>query len=84
MILPRETDELGKLRLKYGLRNFQTYEECSRHFTKNSMHLAKNLMKYVKFQSHITSELMMVWVDAQTRVLAMEEGKSIQNVEFIS
>ena len=55
MILPKETDELGKLRVKYGLRNFQTYEECSRHFTKNNVYLAKSLMKYVKFQSHIVS-----------------------------
>ena len=47
------------------------------------MHLSKNLMKYIKFNSQLTSESMMLWVDAQTRALAMGEGKSIEDVEFI-
>ena len=82
-ILPKETDELGRVRVKYALRNSQTYEECKRHFNYNSPYLSKHIMKYVKIQSQITSELMMLWVDEQTRVLSMEEGKSLQDVEIV-
>lgn len=35
-------------------------------------------MKYARIQSQITSELMMVWVDAQTEIMGMQEGKSIK------
>jgi len=37
-------------------------------------------MKYSKIQLQINSELMMVWVDAQTEIMGMQEGKSIKEV----
>lgn len=82
MILPKEGQDLDRLRISYGLRNFHMFEELSRHFTKNNQHLAKFLIKYSKIQSQITSELMMVWVDAQTEAMGMQEGKSIKGVSI--
>lgn len=82
MMLPKETDDLSKLRISYGLRNFHMYEEVNRYFTKNSQYMAKLLMKYARIQSQITSQLMMVWVDAQTEIMGMQEGKSIKEVSI--
>lgn len=80
IILPKETQDLSKLRISYGLRNFLMYEQINRHFTKNDQYLATHLMKYSKIQLQINSELMMVWVDAQTEIMGMQEGKSIKEV----
>lgn len=55
IILPGESRDLERLRVSYGLRNFQMFEEINRHFTKNNQYLAKFLIKYAKTQSQIAS-----------------------------
>ena len=44
--------------------------------------MGKHILDYTKVQSNLTSELMMVWVDAQTQAIGMKEGRSIQDVQM--
>ena len=82
VILPKETEDLNRLRIRYGLRNFQLYEEINRNFLRNNRYMGRHLLNYTRVQSNLTSELMMVWVDAQTQALGMTEGRSIQGVDI--
>ncbi len=49
--------------------------------TKNKS-LAGYLKDITKLETNISSELMMVWVDAQTNVLSAEENKAIRDVVY--
>lgn len=78
IIMPKDNEDLAKFRIRYGVRNFHLYEELNRHFLKNNIYMGSHMMNYTRTQSNIVSELMMMWVDAQTQAVGMLEGKSIE------
>jgi len=68
------------MREKYALYNFQMYEELNRFYTSKNFHIGRYLQEYCRHETKISSEMMMIWVDMETNVMAMRENKFIQRV----
>ena len=76
-MLPKETAKLAKIRDVYGLYNAEMYEEISRYFATKNAQLANRLETCCRTETRLCTEMMMIWVDAQTNIIGINENKSI-------
>ncbi len=76
-MLPKETRKLSKIRDVYGLYNHEMYEETFRYFTTKNIQLANRLQNCCRSETRLCTEMMMIWVDAQTNIIGINENKSI-------
>jgi hypothetical protein len=70
-MLPRDTKKLAKVRDIYGLFNNEMHEEIVRYFSSKNQQLGAKLQKSCKNETRLCSEMMMIWVDAETNIITM-------------
>jgi hypothetical protein len=76
-MLPKESKKLARVRGIYGLYNFEMYEEIQRYFSTKNVQQGQRLQQCCKNETRMCSEMMMIWVDAETNILGMRENKSV-------
>lgn len=53
------------------------YEEINRYFTTKNTQLGNKLQQSCKNETRLYSEIMMIWVDAETNIMGLKENKAI-------
>ena len=53
------------------------HEEISRYFATKNAQLANRLETCCRTETRLCTEMMMIWVDAQTNIIGINENKSI-------
>ena len=53
------------------------FDEIQRYFRAKNKEHGGRLMQYCRNQTRLCSEMMMIWVDAETNIMGMQENKFV-------
>ena len=77
-MLPKETRKLAKMRDVYALYSTAIGGELERYYRCKNKELGEQFVQWCHQETRLCSEMMMLWVDAETNLMSMAENKAVR------